>query len=116
MLAAAGAGLVLVELEHVWGDDPRTLQAAAAACGVALLAASELRAWSRKLGEAAEDMDALRAHAAALGLRVAAIALVTAAFVALAHASVDATFVGIAGAAAAIALFAALLRLAHGLR
>ena len=110
MVGAAAAGLVFVQLEHVWSTQPRAVEAAAALAGLALLVASELRAWSRTLVEAPADAATIRAHAAAFVSRCAAIAAVVAAFVLLARGVFHPTLLAVAGSAAAIALFAALLR------
>jgi hypothetical protein len=108
-VSAGGAVLLFAELEHVWGGDPARLELAAASAGTALLVAFELRAWARGLAEAPAVPGAIRAHAASLGSALAAIGVATALLALLARGEVHEALFGVAGAAAAVAVFGALL-------
>jgi hypothetical protein len=114
----AGAALVLLELESVWGGRPAAVDIAAALSATALLLASELRSWSHELGEAPAGAQALRAHAISLCRRFVVIALAVAVLVLLARTPVRHDLLAVAGSVAAVALFAGLLlkarRLARG--
>jgi hypothetical protein len=109
LAAAAGAALLLVELEHVWHDERTALQLAAALSACALLAAFELRSWARQLHDAPASRRELQAHGATLARRFALVTAATAVFALLARAPVHEPILGLAGAIAAIALLAGLL-------
>lgn len=114
VLPASGAGvlLLLLELETVWNRQHLTVEIAAAASGLALVAAFELRSWSLQLAETPADPGTYRAHARALGSGLAVVGAASALLVLAARGVGHGPALGVAGGAAVLALCAGLLRLA----
>jgi hypothetical protein len=114
LLPVSGAGLLLVllELETVWNKHHLTVEIAAAASGVALLAAFELRSWSEQLAETPADPATYRAHLRTLVSRLGAVAAATALLVLVARGVGHGPAFGVAGGLAMLGLGVGLLRLA----
>jgi hypothetical protein len=114
LLPVSGAGvlLVLLELETVWNRQHLTVEIAAAASGLALLAAFELRSWSEQLEETPADAGTYRMQSRALVSGLGIVAAASALLVLAARGVGHGPALGVAGGIAVLALGAGLLRLA----
>jgi hypothetical protein len=108
-VTVAGVVVVLLELEAAWNKHPLTIQIAAAASGLALLAAFELRTWAEELARTPSDREAYQAKARSMAARFGIIAVVLAVLVALAHGFVHGPVLGLLGGFAAIGIGAGLV-------
>jgi high-affinity Fe2+/Pb2+ permease len=97
-----GVAAVALELENAWRGNHATIVLAAAASGVALLAAYELESWAVQLATSGTDLEASRAQRRELVRGLAVVTGVTALLAALALAIPHETFLGIVGGLAVI--------------
>jgi hypothetical protein len=114
LLPVSGAGvlLVLLELETVWNKQHLAVEIAAAASGLALLAAFELGSWSQQIAETPIDPGAYRAQARMLASSLGLVAVPLALLVLAARGIGHGPALGVAGGLAAVGVGVGLLRLA----
>jgi hypothetical protein len=116
VFSGVGVAIVMLEIESAWNGDALALSIAAAAAGLALLAAFELRIWAEDLRRTASDQGAYRAHARQLAVGLGFIAAILGGLVLAARGYADGPTLGIVAGLAAFAVGGGVLWLAARVR